>query len=235
MTSDSDATEMPVFPLGTVLLPGQLLPLNVFEPRYRVLLFDLRDVAQPEFVVTLIERGSEVGGGDVRSSMGCVARIQRREDLDDGRTLLVVVGTRRVEINEWLAEDPYPRAVVRERGEPTWPTEGPPEGSLVARTIEAARTVGDLASRLGGPGWPEDLDLATDPVACGWQLALLAPLATLDRQRLLVVDDPVERWSLLHELLVEQRELLSARIEWAGGADGGDRPGDEPAGPSSGH
>ena len=63
-----------MFPLGTVLLPGAYLSLHVFEPRYRALVQACLD-GTPEFGVALIERGSEVGGGDARFDVGCVARI----------------------------------------------------------------------------------------------------------------------------------------------------------------
>ena len=71
---------MPVtamFPLGTVLLPGGVLPLQVFEPRYRQMVRDLLadDSRPPEFGVVMIERGSEVGGGDARSTVGTLAQI----------------------------------------------------------------------------------------------------------------------------------------------------------------
>lgn len=55
---------MPMFPLGTVLLPGAILPLHVFEPRYQQLVRDCLDAPEHEFGVVLIDRGSEVGGGD---------------------------------------------------------------------------------------------------------------------------------------------------------------------------
>ena len=64
-----------MFPLGNVLMPGGVLPLHVFEPRYRQLVKDCIAADEPEFGVVLIERGSEVGGADFRSLAGCVARI----------------------------------------------------------------------------------------------------------------------------------------------------------------
>lgn len=203
---------MPVFPLGSVLLPGQLLPLQVFEPRYRVLLFDLRDTEPAEFVVTLIERGSEVGGGDVRTDVGCVARIERTEDLSGGRTLVLCVGTRRMRILEWLEEDPYPRALVRPAVEQPPPAGGLP-AELTSRTDALAGEVGALAERLGAPAWPGPA-LSDDPDERLWQLALLTPLGTLDRQRLLAEDDPLARWRRLAESLEEQRDLLEARLRW---------------------
>ena len=56
-----------MFPLGSVLLPGAMLPLHVFEPRYRRLVQDCVAEASHEFGVALIERGFEVGGGDFRT------------------------------------------------------------------------------------------------------------------------------------------------------------------------
>ena len=59
---------MPMFPLGTVLLPGGVLPLHVFEPRYRKMVTDCVESPDHEFGVVLIERGSEVGGGELGRS-----------------------------------------------------------------------------------------------------------------------------------------------------------------------
>jgi aspartyl-tRNA synthetase len=57
---------LPMFPLGMPLLPGRLLPLRIFEPRYVALLRHCLQQESPEFGVVLIERGFEVGGGSLR-------------------------------------------------------------------------------------------------------------------------------------------------------------------------
>ena len=77
-----------------MLLPGAVLPLHVFEPRYRQLVIDCLadDTGDPEFGVALIERGWEVGGGDERSDVGTVARMVRVEALEGGRYAIVAVG-----------------------------------------------------------------------------------------------------------------------------------------------
>ena len=100
-----------MFPLGTVLFPSLFLPLHIFEPRYRALARHCMD-GKREFGVVLIERGSEVGGNDVRTSVGTVAQIVDAQELDDGRWVLGTVGTRRIRVREWLTDDPYPRADV---------------------------------------------------------------------------------------------------------------------------
>ena len=84
-----------MFPLHTVLFPGVALPLHVFEPRYRALTRHCLD-GDGRFGVVLIERGSEVGGGDARLSVGTCARIVEAAELPDGRWVLMVLGVERV-------------------------------------------------------------------------------------------------------------------------------------------
>ncbi|MET0324730.1 MAG: LON peptidase substrate-binding domain-containing protein, partial [Ilumatobacteraceae bacterium] len=140
---------MPMFPLGSVLLPGGVLPLHVFEPRYRQLVIDCLadDSADPEFGVTMIERGWEVGGGDQRAAVGVVARMVQVEALDDGRYAVVAVGTRRIRVNAWLPDDPYPLADVDD-----WPDEDPDDSALaggVAALGDRLQEVLALAAQLG--------------------------------------------------------------------------------------
>src|SRR5687767_5279898 len=101
--------ELPMFPLGTVLLPGGVLPLHIFEPRYREMIRTCLD-GDGTFGVVLIERGSEVGGGDVRSDAGTLARIVEASETDDGRWGVVAVGAARIRVAAWLPDDPFPRA-----------------------------------------------------------------------------------------------------------------------------
>ena len=75
----AETRELAMFPLGSVLLPGMPLALRVFEPRYVELLSTVLGDTDREFGVVLIERGSEVGGGDVRFGAGTVARIETVE------------------------------------------------------------------------------------------------------------------------------------------------------------
>jgi uncharacterized protein len=111
----ADSPALPMFPLGSVLLPGMLLPLHVFEPRYRALVDHVLQ-GDGRFGVVLIERGHEVGGGDQRSDVGTVAEVVRTEVLPDGRWALLVAGRERIRVDRWLDDDPYPRAEVH-----AWP------------------------------------------------------------------------------------------------------------------
>jgi uncharacterized protein len=196
---------LPMFPLGTVLFPTMVLPLHVFEPRYRALVDDC-EAGDGEFGVVLIERGSEVGGGDVRTEVGTVARILQLERFPDGRSALAAVGTRRIRVERWLEDDPYPRAEVED-----WEDTGVPV--LVLDDVEQGfRRALALAAELGEATAPLDVELAPDPVLATFQMAALAPLGPVDRQAVLATATADERVVLLTELLQDATELLRARL-----------------------
>ena len=115
---------LPMFPLGMVLVPSGVLPLRVFEPRYRHMLEDLLP-GNREFGVVLIERGSEVGGGEVRSGIGTMARILEARESGDGHWAVVAMGLQRIMVERWLPDDPYPLAEVRPFPDRPGPGGGP--------------------------------------------------------------------------------------------------------------
>ena len=89
---------LPLFPLGSVLFPGLVLPLHVFEERYRQLVRDLLELPeeQREFGVVAIREGREVDADGVAAlfPVGCTARVRRVEPYDDGRYDVLTVGAR---------------------------------------------------------------------------------------------------------------------------------------------
>jgi len=200
-----------MFPLGSVLVPSMALPLHVFEPRYRALVRDCLAGAR-EFGVVLIERGSEVGGGDVRTDVGTVARIVEATELADGRWALGAVGTRRLRVQSWLPDDPYPCADVVD-----WPDPepGPDHDELVRRAVAGLRRALALAAEAGEAAAPATIELSTDPLVLGYQAVAVAPISTLDRQHLLAAPSPDARLTSLAELLDDAASLLQLRL--AGG------------------
>jgi Lon protease-like protein len=192
---------LPMFPLSAVLFPHASMPLHVFEPRYRALMRDCME-GDPRFGVVLIERGSEVGGGDQRSALGTRGVITRAGELPDGRWVLEVRGEAVVEIDGWLPDDPYPLALVTER-----PGR---RGSDVAGVLDDAtqcvrRARALLAEHGGAPALPPDapLDGGGDPDVAGWQLCAAAPVNAYDAQRLLAAGDAADRLGLLVQLMDE--------------------------------
>ncbi|MFT3854714.1 MAG: LON peptidase substrate-binding domain-containing protein [Ilumatobacteraceae bacterium] len=196
---------MPMFPLGSVLLPGAILPLHVFEPRYRALVQDCLAADEHEFGVVLIDRGHEVGGGDVRRDVGTVARMVQVAQLEGGRYAVVAVGTRRIQVDEWLPDDPYPRAEVVD-----WPDDETDDQAgagveyldeLYRRVAARVRRIAALAIELGDAAGDPCTELSDDPLVGSYQLAVLAPLSTADEYDLLGARGPRRRLVLLDERL----------------------------------
>ena len=200
---------IPMFPLSNVVFPYMLLPLHIFEDRYRALMADLHNTDEPEFGVVLIERGWEVGGGEERASLGTVVRLLDAEEIEGGRWVAVTAGTRRIRVNRWLPDAPYPMAEV----ENVKDLEASDEGEeLLKAAYYAVRKVAALQAELGEPGVPLDFELATDPAVASYQACALSPIGPLDAQRLLVMDDPIARLWELTELLHEQIESLELQL-----------------------
>jgi Lon protease-like protein len=199
---------MPMFPLGSVVFPATYLPLHVFEERYRRLTRDCLD-GDREFGVVLIERGHEVGGGDVRTDVGTVVQIVAAEEAPDGRWALGCLGVRRLRVVHWLADDPYPRAEVEELAEGTWTAAA---DAALAEAERHVRRSFALRAELDEPTPPIDVELSPDPSAAAWQLASLAPIGPLDQQLLLTVDDPADRLRLLATMTDEACAVLAQRL-----------------------
>ncbi|MEX0847856.1 MAG: LON peptidase substrate-binding domain-containing protein [Ilumatobacteraceae bacterium] len=202
---------LPMFPLGSVLLPGAVLPLHVFEPRYRALVADCLESDEHEFGVLLIERGSEVGGGDHRTMVGTVARMMQVAELEDGRYAVICVGTRRIRVNAWLPDDPYPLADVDD-----WPDDEAQVSELADRigvTTGRVRRACALANELGDSTADPSADISDDPVLATYHLAALAPIGPADAQAMLSAPGPLARLDLLDALLDDVEVILRFRLD----------------------
>ncbi len=218
-----------MFPLGSVPIPGTLVPLHVFEDRYRALVRHCLDTDR-RFGIVLIERGSEVGGGDVRTDVGCVVTIERAGELDDGRWYLVGTCRTRIRVVEWLDDSPYPRAIVEELDD------------LADMSDLSATDIADLASRIGAIdtedrrvsatevewGASRDLSRAALPVpqtagevlAATWVLLARGGLGPADAQGVLATDSVAGRLDLLAAHVADRQSLLSQLIASEGGGEG---------------
>ena len=202
---------LPVFPLGNPVLPTQLLPLHVFEDRYRVLMETLTGIGSTaEMGVVLIERGSEVGGGDVRVAVGTVAHLIESERLADGRWVAIFAGSHPFRVERWLDDDPYPQAVVDERVEEDWDAD---EAPLMVAAEEAVRATLRLAVELGEQVGHPEFQLSPEPAVAAWELCARAPLGPFDRQSLLEAPTRAARLSLLAQLVSEARAVLAFRLQ----------------------
>lgn len=202
---------LPMFPLGGPLMPGALLPLQVFEPRYLEMIDRCLVSRVPEFGVVMIERGSEVGGGDVRSTVGTTARIVDVKTIVEGRLAVLAVGERRIEVVRWLEDDPHPVAEVRD-----WPDRDDDSDvdhlAMRVGALDALDRVLALTAELGVQV-PERPDLdELNEVEVSYAVVTLAPLGASDRQRLLRAQGPGRRFRLFAEAISEVEDSLRFRL-----------------------
>jgi Lon protease-like protein len=195
-----------MFPLGSVLFPHMPLPLRVFEERYLVMLSRILPDEPSEFGVVLIERGQEVGGGEKRFTVGTVAQVQQLDATEDF-VVLVATGERRIEVLEWLEEDPYPAARVRDLADLEWTEDLLP---LREKAEEAVRRTLRSAGELGDQLWAPDVEISDEPVAAAWQLAAIAPVGSLDQITLLRSETMESLLNTLIELMASAEESFIA-------------------------
>ena len=230
---------IPMFPLGRALLPGDSLPLRVFEPRYRALLTDTlgeyrelleRREADPDvptptlsppgFGVVLISQGHEVGGGDIRYDVGTYADIAQMSRRPDGQASLSCVGGNRFRVVEWLPEAPYPLATVQPLPNP--PVTAEHRAAFESLCARVATLLDEFADNRGiaalalNPVERAIVDLSRLDEAlhdelgvAGW--AARFPLGSSDRQLLLEADDADTQLRILDDAV----DGLAAAVEFA--------------------
>jgi Lon protease-like protein len=202
----------PMFPLQSALLPGELLPLRIFEPRYSRLVADCLAMSDPAFGVVLITRGREVGGGDARSDVGALAHIIEHADHGMGQYQLKTVVGERIRVREWLDDEPYPRAVI----EP-WPDEPGPAitpdriGDVIDKMLALFERI---VSTRGGHLRPDALavepEVADDPSRHIYALAARVPMGQADRYAVLAAPTLAERVDVLTDAI----ETVTAMVEF---------------------
>lgn len=195
---------IPMFPLGSILLPAMPLSLRIFEERYLKLLGDLITEDEPEFGVVLIERGAEVGGGDKRLEIGTLASVTDIGTLDQFYGI-ESVGAQRLRVNAWLPDNPYPMADVDFLPDLIW------DDSLMPSRVHLETKVRNLlavASEFGDLQYGPDTELSDDPMDACWQLAGMLPVGGLDLFDLLQAQSAEELISGTYDLVNALGEAL---------------------------
>lgn len=201
----SEPTIRPVFPLGSAVLPGVVVPLRIFEDRYRALAEQLAsDQSDRRFATVMIERGSEVGGSDTRTDVGCILEVVAMQHHPDDTWSLAAAATGRMRVVEWLADDPYPRAIVE-----AWPDQPRPPvtPSDVSLLLDSVHRLADLADGVGLEIQTPDID-AVSTAGALWRVAAAIPIGDLDRYRVLAAPSAIQRFHLLMDLTRQQLEML---------------------------
>ena len=199
---------LPLFPLGTVLYPGLVLPLHIFEERYRQLVRDLLDQPEPRsFGVIAIRQGRETGidGVSALHEIGCTATLREVTPHQDGRFELVTVGTRRFRLLGLDHSQPYLR------GEIDLLAERAGDEATAALTAAAVRRafreyLDVLATR--GAARVHVPDLPDEPVLLSYLVAASMIVDLSDRQALLAEPDAAGRLAAERALLARETSIL---------------------------
>ncbi|MEV0846804.1 LON peptidase substrate-binding domain-containing protein [Streptomyces sp. NPDC049954] len=217
---------LPLFPLNSVLFPGLVLPLNVFEERYRAMMRDLSKIPEDDerrFVVVAIRDGREIapsapglpdptavpekgpaagfGEEPLRAfhEVGCIADTATLQERPDGGFEVLTTGTKRVRLLSVDASGPYLTAEVEELAEEP----GEDAGSLAETVLRAFRS---YQKRLAGAKertLAPDAELPDEPSVVSFLVAAATMLDVPTRQRLLEAPDTASR-------LREELRLLRA-------------------------
>jgi hypothetical protein len=199
---------LPLFPLGTVLYPGLLLPLNIFEERYRRLVRDLLEGPEPKrFGVIAIRKGRETGvdGISALHEIGCTATLREVAEQEDGGFHLVTVGTQRFRLESLDDSQPYFQGEVE----------------LLEEEVgdEAAAGLAAQAVQRGFRGYVEALasqesvevsvpELPDEPLLLSYLVAASMILDLPVRQQLLAEPDAERRLGAERTLLARETTML---------------------------
>jgi Lon protease-like protein len=198
---------MPLFPLGAVLYPGMLLPLHIFEERYRQLVRDLLDGPDPRrFGVIAIRKGRETGIDGVHSlyEIGCTATLRRVDQHEDGRFDIVTVGTDRFRLLGLDETGPYLRGEVEVLADGET---DPAFSAPLVRTVQAAfRVYLDALTESGATVRIEELP--DEPRLLSFIVAAAMIIDLPDRQALLAEPDTGQRLNRQRAMLSRETAML---------------------------
>ena len=193
-------SRLPMFPLNTVLFPGAVVPLHVFEPRYRALIATLLEQPDPtqRLLGTVgIREGYEVGdhGSQSLYRVGCRLQLVEVSVGSDGTFDIEVVARDRIRLNELDTSGEFPLGDVADLAEVDEEVPAPTVASAVGAFVAYRSAISQIHDD------PFTGQLPTDPTYLSWTLSAAAPLPLPDRQTLLESDSAAERLALVTDLL----------------------------------
>ena len=190
--------QLSLFPLKTVLFPGMLLPIHVFEKRYLEMISALHAEGHP-FGVVFIKEGQEVGEPAVPHAVGTAAHVIRAERADDGSLDIVVVGRDRFRITEIVQEHPHIIGMTEQYR--LLGLEFPLLSPLIRQVKQDLQSYIELLRWASGTSIQLE-NLPDEPEILAWVTGIALQISPAERQRLLECAD-------LPALLTRELELLS--------------------------
>jgi Lon protease-like protein len=201
---------IPLFPLGSVLYPGLVLPLHIFEDRYRQLMADLLAGPEPrQFGVIAIRHGRETGidGVSALYDVGCTAELRQVERYDDGRFDLITVGQQRFRLRGLGEPDPYFTGDVELMPDDAGDED---EAALTVPVVQQAfRSYLEVLTERGGAQITVP-ELPDEPVLLSFLVAAAVVVDLPVKQQLLEEPDAHRRLAAERGLLARETQLLKS-------------------------
>jgi Lon protease-like protein len=217
----NDWSDLPLFPLNTVLFPGMVLPLHIFEERYKQMIGRCMEENCP-FGVVLIRQGEEVGGGAIPHHVGTTAVIAGASQTKDGRYNLVTIGSERFRLRTMRHDLPY----LVGSAEP-WPLAGAaaePAQHRAKSILALFKQYVDLLVQAQGHRM-EIEQVPEEPRALALLVAIALQVPLLQKQYLLCRPSVADLLRAEQVMLRRERLLLehisdTQREQWEGGYSG---------------
>jgi len=207
------SSHIPLFPLNTILVPGLVLPLHIFEPRYRLMVQDLLEIPdeeEREFGIVTVRDGHDISSNGIAAlhPVGTSTILREANVHEDGRYDVVTTGSRRFRITSLDTSAPLLRAEVE------WLTEPQPEQTeqLSRLTQKTLQDFSAYRSALSGE-IDSDIflfeDFPEDPTVVSFLLTAAILLPTAERQELLAAQDTPSRLIMIRALLQRETGLIT--------------------------
>ncbi len=207
-------TQLPLFPLTTALVPGLVLPLHIFEPRYRLMVQELLAKPEEEREFGIVASRESLARSESPLEgvypVGVAAMIRQAEQLDDGRYDIVTIGSRRFQIVEIDASAPLLRAEVEFLPDPEVDAEDPVTRRLTSRAIDAFDGYrAALGGRLQEERDAEEV-LPSDPTILSYLITAALVVDARTRQGLLASPDTLTRLRESIRIMGSETAMISA-------------------------
>jgi uncharacterized protein len=207
---------LPLFPLNTPLVPGLVLPLHIFEPRYREMVEEL--LARPdeddrEFGIVAVRDGRDVATDGIGAlyPVGTATILRQAERLDDGRFDIVTTGSRRFRLVGLDARRPLLRAEVEYLDDVSDPADGLLAEQVTRRfTAYRGALSGQVPDAADADDPDDDAELPDDPTVLSYLVTAAMLLPADERQVLLAAPTTGDRLALARSLLGRETALITA-------------------------
>jgi uncharacterized protein len=206
---------LPLFPLNTPLVPGLVLPLHIFEPRYREMVEEL--LARPdeddrEFGIVAVRDGRDVATDGMRAlyPVGTATVLRQAEQLADGRFDIVTTGSRRFRLIEVDDRQPLLRAQVEYLDDVSDPADALLAVQVTRRfRLYRGALSGQVPDAVEWEDPDDDADLPDDPTVLSYLVTAAMLLPVDERQGLLAAPTTGDRLALARTLLGRETALIS--------------------------